>query len=211
MTGLRTIAGRSKKTAALIGILLAASAGSLIAFTQFRPAFAADGSVSTTLAELAARSPGARIGGIALKAKTKRRAPVALAKAAPPATPGRGAPIASVMSAPPVDSFGAPAPGFGPGIASTEAVTPAPLPVPGGSTGVVPGPGGGVIIGPGPGGGTGVTPEPTPTPPVVTPTTPPTNPPVAAVPEPGTWLMMITGFGFVGGAMRSRRRIRRLA
>jgi hypothetical protein len=29
----------------------------------------------------------------------------------------------------------------------------------------------------------------------------------AAVPEPGSWLMMIAGFGFVGGAMRSRRRV----
>lgn len=29
---------------------------------------------------------------------------------------------------------------------------------------------------------------------------------VVAVPEPATWAMMISGFGFVGGAMRSRRR-----
>ncbi|QTD57569.1 PEPxxWA-CTERM sorting domain-containing protein [Parasphingorhabdus cellanae] len=28
----------------------------------------------------------------------------------------------------------------------------------------------------------------------------------AAVPEPGTWMMMILGFGAIGGAMRSRRR-----
>ena len=28
----------------------------------------------------------------------------------------------------------------------------------------------------------------------------------AAVPEPATWLMMILGFGFVGGAMRAKRR-----
>jgi hypothetical protein len=26
-----------------------------------------------------------------------------------------------------------------------------------------------------------------------------------AVPEPGTWMMLITGFGFVGAAMRRRR------
>lgn len=29
---------------------------------------------------------------------------------------------------------------------------------------------------------------------------------LAAVPEPATWAMMITGFGFVGGALRQRRR-----
>lgn len=28
----------------------------------------------------------------------------------------------------------------------------------------------------------------------------------SAVPEPTTWAMMLLGFGFVGGAMRSRRR-----
>ena len=31
---------------------------------------------------------------------------------------------------------------------------------------------------------------------------------VAAVPEPSTWLMMILGFGLVGGTLRSRRRIK---
>ena len=29
---------------------------------------------------------------------------------------------------------------------------------------------------------------------------------MGAVPEPGTWAMMLIGFGFVGGAMRSRRK-----
>ena len=28
----------------------------------------------------------------------------------------------------------------------------------------------------------------------------------AAVPEPATWALMLLGFGFVGGAMRSRRK-----
>lgn len=32
-------------------------------------------------------------------------------------------------------------------------------------------------------------------------------PPVTPVPEPATWAMMILGFGLVGGALRSRRRI----
>lgn len=32
----------------------------------------------------------------------------------------------------------------------------------------------------------------------------------AAIPEPGTWAMMLLGFGFVGGAMRSAKRRQRL-
>lgn len=38
----------------------------------------------------------------------------------------------------------------------------------------------------------------------------PPPPPTGAVPEPGTWAMMIVGFGVVGGAIRSARRARRL-
>jgi len=34
---------------------------------------------------------------------------------------------------------------------------------------------------------------------------PPPPPPPAAVPEPATWAMMITGFGLVGGALRRRQ------
>lgn len=33
----------------------------------------------------------------------------------------------------------------------------------------------------------------------------------AAVPEPGTWAMMLLGFGFVGGAMRAKRRRRNVS
>lgn len=40
--------------------------------------------------------------------------------------------------------------------------------------------------------------------PVVPP--PPTEQPLPAVPEPGTWAMMILGFGFAGQAVRRRRR-----
>ncbi len=32
----------------------------------------------------------------------------------------------------------------------------------------------------------------------------------AAVPEPGTWAMMLLGFGFIGGAMRSAKRRQKL-
>ena len=77
-------------------------------------------------------------------------------------------------------------------------------------------PGGGTIGGPGggfPGGGGGgiiVPPNPTPTPnPTDTPgpgPSPTPTPPdvVTAVPEPGTWLLMLFGFGFYGFAMRKR-------
>jgi hypothetical protein len=34
---------------------------------------------------------------------------------------------------------------------------------------------------------------------------PPPPPPVSAVPEPATWAMMIFGFAFIGGTLRSRR------
>ena len=34
--------------------------------------------------------------------------------------------------------------------------------------------------------------------------------PVAAVPEPATWALMLLGFGFVGGAMRSAKRKQKL-
>ena len=33
-------------------------------------------------------------------------------------------------------------------------------------------------------------------------------PPVGAIPEPGTWALMLMGFGFVGAAMRRRARTR---
>lgn len=36
--------------------------------------------------------------------------------------------------------------------------------------------------------------------------TPVTDPGVPAVPEPGTWALMLLGFGFVGAAMRRQRR-----
>jgi len=29
---------------------------------------------------------------------------------------------------------------------------------------------------------------------------------IAAVPEPGTWMMMLLGFGLIGGALRSRKK-----
>jgi hypothetical protein len=36
-------------------------------------------------------------------------------------------------------------------------------------------------------------------------TPPPTTPPLTPVPEPSTWVMLISGFFFVGQGVRSRR------
>ena len=35
-------------------------------------------------------------------------------------------------------------------------------------------------------------------------------PPISAVPEPGTWAMMLTGFGLIGWRLRRRRRLERV-
>lgn len=221
------------------GVTLATVGASLLLLTEFPANVASDAGASTALAELAARSPGVRIGGTALKAKSKRAAPVALTRkgsnAAPDAPAGLGTPIASVLGAAGPETLGvAPAPlGTSPGDVfspGTTALVGQPSPI--GGVGFVPVPsGGGVIIGPGagapggsPGGGTGglnptptpsptaapspgPTPSPTSTSPIVSPSPTPTQPPVSAVPEPATWLMLITGFGFLGSALRRRRRV----
>lgn len=241
MTALRAKAGRSKRTLALVGASLIATIASLLVMTDFPRAFAADGGGSATLAELAARSPGMRVGGIALKAKT-RRAPAVGRVARSPAGLGEApaAPMASVLSSGPGGPETVPGLGTFPSD-FVQPAAPAALPVIGGAPGVVPGfaPGPGpVLIGGGgapvPGGGGSVVPTPTPTPspsptpsptptgtpapeptptptvtpPVVIPTPTPTpTEPVPAVPEPGTWLTLILGFGLVGAALR-RRRIR---
>lgn len=233
MTSREKTEGRSTKKLLVAGAMFAAAGASLLLLTEFPPGLASGAGASTALAELAARSPGMRIGGVALKAKTRRAALPALAKPVAAAPAGRGTPTAQVMSAetaaPPA---AAPATlGIFPGeafISSPQsAVAAAPAP---GGFGFVPVPGGGgVIIGPGgggsggPGGIGGATPNPTPTPTVtpsptptptatppvvVVPTPSPTVPPVSAVPEPSTWLMLITGFGLLGSAVRRQRRRR---
>lgn len=162
--------------------------------------------LASPLSVLAARSPGERAHGALAQSKSRRsgadeRKLADLLKR----TPGPGGapgPVGSV-----------PGPAVGP--LGDDAVYPAPedfmTDQPGGgdlvlgppSTGFTPGPGpifaADIIPGSGGGGGGGGT---TPgTGAVVTPETPVAT----SVPEPAAWLMLIVGFGMIGGALRSRR------
>ena len=170
---------------------------------------------SSALAELAARSPGVRIGGVSLKAKTRRAA--APVTSGPEVGPESA--VASVLgtSAGPEGAV----PGIGPiGLGDfppdfvvpelpTTVVAPpgADFPPFDFGTPIIPGIGGGPIFaggggggggtgGGGTGGGGGGT------------IIPPPPPPVPGVPEPSVWLMLIAGFGTIGAAMRRERRVR---
>lgn len=220
MVDLRASAVRigTKRRIATAGLVIAI--GTMLLATEVPSAVLSAGGGTTALAELLARSPGARVGGVALKAKERRAA-----LAAAPSTPSGPAGASPSAALSPVAGGGTapegPIPGFAPGGVPSDVFPPAvpqlavagpggdiptgfgfpttPIPGAGGGTFFVPGGGGGG------GGGTGITPEPGPG----TPTPVPTGPvpgPVAPVPEPGTWLMLIAGFGMIGGAMRRRRR-----
>jgi hypothetical protein len=142
------------------------------------------------------RSPGARTAGELTKTKGKRIAlgdrewaptaavPKNLAAVLAPPTPE----VASVDVGVPIAALG-------------PIVPPPPgeilLPPPGGGVIVTP-PGGGAVVPPGggdtpPGGGDNPPPG------------PPNSPPPPAVPEPGTWMTMILGFGLVGWMLRRNR------
>ena len=156
------------------------------------------------LSVMAARSPGARPAGALTQSKPNRgRDERVLAEAltrplgptdAPgqagivPVVPGVAAPDVPVADVVPATAL--------PGVTDVIADGgPGPVPsgyYPGNGITVVPNVGGG-------GGGGGGT-----TTPVTTPNTPET--PVASVPEPGTWAMMLLGFGAMGAALRTRRR-----
>jgi hypothetical protein len=161
------------------------------------------------LSLLDARSPGERTEGALTKSKKKTLGSVAprqralgkvvtpstapkeeqLAKVITPATPSE---LIPVVPAPTFAEVLAPLPkGFVPG-SGTFTLAPVGggggVGSPGGGGG---GPGGG---GGGPGGG-GVVPPSNPENPVIPP----------AVPEPGTWAMMLIGFGMIGFSVRRRR------
>lgn len=201
---------------------LAASIALLLLATELPFSVSLAGGGTSALAELLARSPGARVGGVALKAKTPAKLAAASPAGAPPGV-GRNSVLSPLTAGGPAPEGAIPnfvAPGAMPSDLFAPAV-PGPIaaggrPPFGFSTG--PGGGGSLFVAPGGGGGggggggTGILPPPggalpTPTP---TPTPSPTGttPSVGApVPEPATWLMLIVGFGAVGSGMRRRCRI----
>lgn len=161
--------------------------------------------VESVLAMLDLRSPGLRAPGSLASAK-----PVRLSTPAVP-TAMVGAPQQRALGkifppeiASPIVDTEAFAPPFQPDILAA-AVPPEPIPdglaaigpagLGGGNSGIGGGGGGGTGGGAVPGGGGGdIGGEPS-----------PTAPPVAAVPEPGTWLMMIIAFGLCGAMLRRGR------
>jgi hypothetical protein len=173
------------------GGIIAAASGALFmdGVTNVRLPGVAD--LASMLSE---RSPGKRDKGalsnkkrVAAVAPQQQQKPVkkvlpTLAALAPPAAVAAPAtvPVATalpVAAAAPLAAAAAPAAG--------AAFLPAILPIPGG------GGGGGITVTQNP--PTGNNP-------------PPPPPPPPAVPEPETWLMMITGFGLLGFVLRRRRR-----
>lgn len=208
------------------GVTLAIGTAALLLATELPQGLSKAVGGSTALAELAARSPGARIGGVALKAKAPRSelAPIAGGAAPGLGGPEGGTPVASVLGASGVPEGAVPSSGPGgfpsdflaPGIpdsigAAAPAVASA---APGGLFGGVPLPGGGGLplfipggTGGGGGGGggspgTGTTPGGGLVPP------PGPTPGAGAIPEPATWLMLIGGFAAIGSAMRRSKRVR---
>lgn len=205
----RNIIARMKASRKVVALTLAVAAGALVIATGIPQGLPLIAGGTDAVAELAARSPGARVGGVALKGKGKDigKAIASLAptkdpvgsgssSSAPPAEPTT--PIASVLGSsrgdPAVPSTGPFPPEFvapgAPADIPPTAFTPVPFPPIGGVPIIVPG---------GPGGPVD------PSPPVDPPVDPPIIPP--AVPEPATWLMLIAGFGVVGSAMRRRLRV----
>lgn len=169
------------------------------------------GAVDNVLGALLGRSPGERTVGISGKGKGKGPARAYRYARTPAAQALQDAFDTPIGANRVIDDR--PSPAAGPAITlpgALAAVPPAGLVLPvvpeggviGGPGGGFFGPPGGFSVGGGGGGGGGNPPvEPPVNPPVVPPVTPP--PPVAPVPEPSTWIMLLLGMAAVGGALRS--------
>lgn len=171
-------------------VLIAAAAGAFFVDVPTKPAaWGAD-----VLSVLHGRSPGQRAEGALLVKKAAPKLAMASAPAAPsrprvvalPAIPA--APVAAV----PIATAAAPVPALVPAAAVAAPLAAVPA-VARGSAFLIP-----PLIIPG-GGGHGFRPTATPPPGGSPP------PPVPGVPEPQTWVMMIVGFGLLGGFLRRRR------
>ena len=155
--------------------------------------------IKTVAAMMAERSPGERAKGALASLKHKRvtelheRALPKVRKPAPPVSP-----LAAIVAAPP------PASTIPPAAPLYSLMTGPPVPIP--PVGAIPVGGGGGGSPPvdisTPGGGGGIVP------PITTTSVPPLTPTptqTSAVPEPGTWALMLLGFGFVGLVVRRDR------
>ena len=215
---------RHKKS--LAGLAACLTLASLLAYPSSVASVAQPGvtAAANLVALLAARSPGERPTGAAATKQKLIKAPRQRALSAtgaeeeptagtqtarllpqmvvPESLPGRdaatGLPVASIDLPPeaaPVQAALAgdqSVPAFGGiGGGSPAGIVFAGAPPGGGGGGIVAPPGGGEVVNPPPGGGG----------PVIT-------PPVSAVPEPGTWAMMLLGFAMVGLGLRRKRPVR---
>lgn len=184
------MAGRTRQvkfTSTGLGLL---AVSVIVAAALLQSGWSAVAQDSRALAELAGRSPGKRIGGVALKGKEKRVAPVRTAKREKPPRGSEAMVLAnSVVPEGPV-------PGFLPGEEVPIDFAAPDIPIEALQQvndygGYAPFPDGSLLFfGPFPGG---------------------TGPVIGGIPEPQTWLMLIAGFGVVGFGMRRKSRFRALA
>jgi hypothetical protein len=182
---------RRRRLTIMVAVALALGGGTALTvrgLTGGDPLEAAVNSARSLVDLLEQRSPGERTKGLLTKTKRSQRA---LAKTRPAvnlplAGPAPSATELAKLLLPPIDEEPLPV-AVGAPLALTE------LPTPFDS---IAGPGGGILVAPSggggsPGGGT---------PPIVTPQNPGLP---SAVPEPGSWAMMLLGFALIG--WRARR------
>jgi hypothetical protein len=155
------------------------------------------GNVPDVLSMLHKRSPQERPDGalVATKSPVSAKLPVAVTTAAAPKVPDATAPAAKpavVQYVVPETPLAMPA-AVVPAVATALPLAAAPAAAAAGGGLFIP-----PLVIPGGGGGGTTT--------LVTPPSGGNPTPVPGVPEPGTWAMMIIGFGMLGGLLRRRRR-----